>query len=161
MDEGKINFTGIPDDAMGEIARLAEDKLRDSVTLSLGMQGRATTLTGIFGAAATALIAGAITTSDNGMVAGCIVGAAGLMLAAVSCSWPARSSDFFVTGYKPELLAQTGATKRWVLETLTTDIAERLRRNEDTLARDAQCFNIGLITAAATVPLALLATLII
>lgn len=149
-----IDFSSIPDSTIEELHRQAETCLAGTVQVALAADARATTLTGILGGGAVALLAGvaSIIASDNydkfhAVLWSALVVAIAWFVGAMSCAWSARPTEFYVGGYEPRLLAQSATDRVWMLRYATEDLQKRIGANRDTLDQNATFLRRGLLSA--------------
>jgi hypothetical protein len=151
-----MDLSEIPLPSIKELQRQGEACLQGTVQLALAADQRATTLTGIFGAGAVALLAAAATVlagahPDLSLVCGAGVTSLFLLGGAISCAWAGRPIDFFVTGYEPRLLAQSATDEVWMLRYAIEDIQTRIDANRRALERSARLLYQGALIAMAAV----------
>ena len=146
------DFTNIPDDNIDEVLRLGEETLNGTVSLAIAQDQRATSLMGIFGAAAVALlgVSGALISSTSPnlpLIYSSFTIAVGFFLVSLVFGWSGRPSDFYVAGYEPKQIHKStgdiSITKKYVCE----DIQIRIDSNRIHLANAAWSVKVGGILA--------------
>lgn len=149
-----VDFSSIPEVAIEELHQQAETCLAGTIQLALAADARATTLVGILGGGAVALLAGAasIIASDNydkfhAVLWSALVVAVAWFVGTVSCAWSGRPTEFYVGGYEPRLLAQSATDRVWMLRYATEDLQKRIDANRKVLHRNATFLRCGLLSA--------------
>lgn len=144
------DFQHMADDAIPELLREGEQCLLGTVQLALAADQRGTTITGVFGAGAVALLAGAATIAEGqqSLLSAFLSAATVLFTAALLTAWSARPVDFYVPGYEPRLLSQCGGDLNWMLRCSSADVQNRIDQNRRVLIRASRHFNAGIILAA-------------
>jgi len=142
------DIAALPEATVMVVHKQAEDCLAGTITLATAADSRATTLTGIFGGAAVALLAASATIlaapqheSYIPLLAAASVGAVFLFIAAILCAYGCRPVEFFVAGYEPKLLAKSATDLTWMLRYVTNDIQVRIDANREALAASARLLN--------------------
>ncbi len=161
-DEDDLDFSQVPDCAVNEFYRQAEIYLQSTVQIALAADARASTLTGIFGAATVALLVLAANVAnkspiDAPLIASVIVGAVFLIIAAVFCAIAARPVEYFIPGYEPKRLYQAASSERHIKLEAASDMQIRIDRNRKTLRSAAMLLSIGR-TLAMAAPITAIAT---
>ncbi len=137
-----------------EIARLSEVQLAATLTVSIAQDQRATTLTGIYGAAAITLAAAsavALRQVDVALGAAGFMTSAGLFFASLIAAMAARSGNFFLVG-KP--FSRTNA-HAWDAPQLlhaghAANTEAAIDHNATALARSARYINLAIAVASLT-----------
>lgn len=142
------DIVSLPEATVASVHKQAEDCLAGTVALAIAADARATTLTGIFGGAAVALLAGGATilaAPDHQafipLLASVCTGALFLLAAALLSAYACRPVDFFVGGYEPKLLSKSAQDMTWLLKYATNDVQVRIDTNRETLASSARKVN--------------------
>lgn len=145
------DILALPETTVAIVHKEAEACLAGTVTLATAADSQATTLTGIFGGAAVALLAAGATVlvaPEHGanlpLLAAASVGALFFFVAAILCAYACRPIDFFVAGYEPKLLSKSAADLTWMLRYATNDIQVRIDANRGALAAAARKVNWAL-----------------
>lgn len=155
MQTAKLDLSEASTEAVAEIHRQGELCLQGTMQLALASDIRATTMAGVFGAGAVAIMAVIATLADRG---GAIVWAAlttsgVLFLASLLCSWSARPTDFFVSGYEPKKLAVSASDAVWMLRYSAMDIQSRIDANRVCLSKATGFLKIGTLIAIGALPI--------
>jgi hypothetical protein len=142
------DILALPEATVAIVHEQAEECLAGTVTLATAADSRATTLTGIFGGGAVALLAASATVlaapeheAYFPLLTAALVGAIFLFIAAMLSAWACRPIDFFVAGYEPKLLSQSAADPTWMLRYATNDVQARIDANRKSLAASARQVN--------------------
>jgi hypothetical protein len=149
-EERKLLLTA-PDEAVDELLRQAEECLSGTIQLGLAADQRATTMTGILGAAAVALLAAAAATATGNaslkpLILPFTVSATGLFVAALVCAWSCRPTNFFIGGYEPRLLAQRSDDGQVGLRRhAIVDTQMKIGKNRNSLNTASKAYNISLL----------------
>jgi hypothetical protein len=160
------DLSSVSDDLIEDVLKQADQFLRGSVQLAIAADQRATTLTGIFGAGAVALLAAAATLLAAGNHSPMLVSAAGvstffLFLASLCSAWAARPIDFYVAGYEPRLLAPGATGERvWMLRCIAEDSQTRIAKNRKSLERGAGVLRVAMLLGLGAVPAGVIAFLV-
>jgi len=159
----KPDFSNVPQDAARELCRQGELCLQGTVQLAIAADQRATTLTGILGAGAIALVAATVSLSVGAkpnvtLIFSAAATALSLYCGALFCAWAARSADFFVAGYEPRLLHISAPenSELWMQRYSAEDIQMRIDHNRDTLEKSSRYLTWGRRIALCSVPIGLL-----
>lgn len=160
MDQIRLDLSGVPGEMVDEIYRQGETCLEGVLHLATAADQRATTLTGVFGAASAALMAAGATLLAGShpsapLIWGSGVAATFFLAAAICCAWAARPAAFFVGGYEPRLLAPAATDRTWMLRCAAEDLQQRIHANRQVLERSARLTNIGTMAAFFAAPAAL------
>lgn len=142
------DILALPEATVEIVHKQAEECLAGTVALATAADARATTLTGIFGGAAIALLAAGATilaAPDHQaflpLLAAVCTGALLLLAAAFLCAYACRPVNFFVGGYEPKLLSKSAENLTWLLRYATDDVQVRIEANRQTLASSARKVN--------------------
>jgi hypothetical protein len=142
------DILALPETTVAIVHKQAEECLAGTVTLATAADSRATTLTGIFGGAAVALLAAGATVlvapehkSYLPLLAAASIGALFLFVAAILCAYACRPIDFYVSGYEPKPLSKSATDLTWMLRYGTNDIQVRIDANRKSLAASARQVN--------------------
>ena len=157
-----LELSGLALEALQELNRQGEACLDGTIRLALASDQRAVTLTGVFGAAATALAAllGAFVTAAHEPAAPLLIaiGVASLLffLLLLACTLSAKPVEFFVGGYEPRLLVRgcSGDDTTPLLRASITDLQCRIDRNRVALERSARLLTCGLRLGLGALPAA-------
>jgi len=160
-----MNWEKISDGAVREIHRQGEEVLKGTVQLALAADQRATTLCGIFGGGAVALLAAAATIlagsnlSAPSLIAA-LVTALLLFVASLFCASAARPTAFFVGGYEPRFLISSGTDEMWMLRYASDDLQDRIDANRKALDHAASLVQWGMRFAGSAIVAGIAAFLI-
>jgi hypothetical protein len=153
----KFDCSDVPAEGIRELHRQAEVCLGGTIQLALAADQRATTMAGIFGAGAVALLAANATVLAGNnpnvafiVAASCV--AIFLFCAALMCAWAGKPTDFHVGGFEPKLFAQSASDETWMLRYATEDLQMRIDFNRAVLAASARRLVTGALIAIVSVP---------
>lgn len=151
-----MDWDNVTDESIREIHRQGQSCLDGTVTLALAADQRATTLCGVFGAGAVALLAAAasVLASDHPrmpLTVAAFVTAGLLFVASLCCAYAARPSAFSVGGYEPRFLIVSGADYLWMLRYASDDLQKRITTNRRALDAAACWTKWGMRVAGAAV----------
>jgi len=149
----EYDFSNIPDAAADEIYRSGEICLSGTVQLAIAADQRATTMAGVFGAGAVALLAVAATVrsgeiSDPSFMWASVLMALILFFAALLCAYAGRPIDFFVGGYEPRLYVECAGDPYWMRRYASEDIQRRIESNRLSHEKSSRLLNCGALMAA-------------
>jgi len=152
------DFSNIPADAIKELHRQGEICLQSTMQLALAADQRATTLTGIMGAGAVALLAATATMISSAHPSAALIGTGAgtatlLFVGALFCAWAAQPLDFFVAGYEPRRMAPAARDETWILRYATEDMQIRIDSNRASLVHASRLLTWGRSIALLAVPL--------
>lgn len=152
------DIMALPAATVAIVHKQAEECLTGTVLLATAADSRATTLTGIFGGAAIALLAASATVlaapehkSYLPLLIAAFVAALFLFTAAILCAFACRPINYFVGGYEPKYLSKSAADLTWMLRYATDDIQARIDANREVLAASAQKVSWALWLALSSV----------
>jgi hypothetical protein len=149
-----VDLSSIPETTIEEMHRQAEACLAGTIQLALAADARATTLTGILGGGAVALLAAGASIVASGsydkfhaVLWSALVVAVAWFFGAMSCAWSGRPTEFYIGGYEPRRLAKSATDRVWVLRYATEDLQKRIDANRKTLDHNAKYLRCGLLSA--------------
>jgi hypothetical protein len=159
------DFSGVSDNIVKEVHRQAELCLQQTVQIAVAADQRASTLTGILGAGAIALLVASgnmlsAQTPKTALVAAAITAAIVLYLAALRCAQAARSTDYFLAGYEPRFWVGATSDEVWMLRFAAEDLQRRIDANRATLEVSSKMLTQGRSIALLAVPAGLAAYLL-
>lgn len=157
-EEGKVQtnalnleILALPETTVAIVHKQAQECLAGTVSLATAADSRATTLTGVFGGGAVALLAAGATVlaapehkAYLPLLTAVLIGALFLFIAAILTAYACRPTDFFVSGYEPKLLAKSASDLTWTLRYITNDIQFRIDANRKALAASARLVNLAM-----------------
>jgi hypothetical protein len=160
-----VDYRAVPSGALAELNRQGDACLQGTMHLAIANDQRAVMLTGVFGAAAGALVAllGVLFTAahepSTAFLTAIAVAALLLFAASILCAFSARPADFFVTGYEPRFLAQgcDGDDVTSILRATLEDVQKRIDHNRIALVRSGRWLTCGMVIAGAALPLSVIA----
>lgn len=153
----EMDWNDVPDPAAREMLRQGETYLKGLLAAGIGADQRATTLCGIFGAVAVALLAAAATIAsgshtDRSLIAGLIAAAVPLFLASFIFGRSGRPIDFYIAGYEPAKLLASATSENWMIRYVCEDIQRRIEHNREVLHKASVLINIGFGLAIFAIP---------
>jgi hypothetical protein len=136
----QYDFSSVPAGAIREVHRQGEICLQSTVQLALAADQRATTLTGILGAASVALLVATAAMISNihpnwALVCAAAITAVLLFIGALFCARATQPVDFFIAGYEPKRMASVAQDETWILRYAAEDVQARIDANRDSLVR--------------------------
>lgn len=161
-----MDWQNVNDTAVREIHRQGEEVLKGTVALALAADQRATTLCGIFGGGAVALLAAAATilagtNPTASLLVAALLSACLLFVASLLCASAARPTDFYVSGYEPRFLITSAADEMWMLRYAVEDVQMRIGANRKALEHAACLALWGMRVAGGAVVVGVAAFLIV
>lgn len=163
-----MDLSGLSKEAVEELHRQGQACLEGTVTLAIAADARATTLVGIFGGAALALLAACATIlagpssqQYHAMLVSAGVAVVSLFAAALCCAWASRPANFHIPGYEPKRLCVSAADVTWMLRYSIMDIQSRIDDNRAALELSARLVAIGMLLAMSGVLIASIAYFIV
>ncbi len=152
------DFSSVPDEAVKELHRQAEICLQGTVQLAIAADQRATTQSGILGAASVALLvaSGNLASAQHpnpAFVLSTVVVAFLLFVGALFCGRAARSVDYHVAGYEPKSLVRAAKNEIWMLKCATEDVQRRIDSNRIILEEASKLLTFGRGVAFCAAPL--------
>jgi hypothetical protein len=156
------DILALPETTVAIVHKQAEECLAGTVLLATAADSRATTLTGIFGGAAVALLAASATVlaapehkTYFPLFVAALVAALLLFAAAILCAYACRPIDYFVAGYEPKYLSKSATDLTWMLRYATDDVQVRIDTNREALAAGARkvswAMRLALISVLASI----------
>ena len=151
-----MNWANVSDESVRELHRQGEACLDGTIKLALAADQRATTLCGVLGAGAVALMAAAATVLAGAhvnvaLVSSALVCALLLLIASLFCALACRPGNFHVGGYEPRSLIVSGSDHMWMLRYAIDDLQSRITANRGALDASANLLNLGMCTAGLAV----------
>ena len=165
MSDLRHRLSTLTPEALFHVNAEIDRALEATLAVSLGQDQRATTLAGVFAAAAAALIAGlsallASPSPDPLLLWPTLAAAPGFLVAACLAAWATSPRDFWLPGFDPHhMIAVEGITDIPWAEVVTRK-QRWLDQNRKVLLRSARLTSYGFLAAGvalAAAPLALLA----
>jgi hypothetical protein len=156
-----LDFSGVSPDGVKELHKQAETCLAGTVQLAIAGDQRATTMAGIFGAGAVALLAAIATVLAASspfipFIGGAATIALCLFAAAVTSGMAAVPTDFHVGGYEPKRFVRSATDIEWMLRYATEDMQDRIEFNRLVLERSSRLLRVGMAFAVGAIPLGIM-----
>jgi hypothetical protein len=153
-----MDLSEVPLESVQELHRQAETCLAGTVPLAIAADQRATTMMGIFGAGAVALLAAIATvlaaaTPNVPFIGGAGGTAALLFTAALIAAMAAAPIDFHVGGYEPKRIVRSAGDLAWMLRYAIKDMQDRIDVNREVLERSAHLLRVAMAFAVAAIPM--------
>jgi hypothetical protein len=155
--EEKPNFSRVPAEAVKELHRQGELCLQGSLHLAMAADQRATTMTGVLGAATVAVLAMlvpllAAKPLSVPLVCAGTVTALCLFTAAMLCGWSTASGGLFVPGHDPGRLAHRAADETQLLRIALEELQARIDHNRLALEQASRRLMCARVFAMFAVP---------
>lgn len=152
------DILALPEATVAIVHKQAEECLAGTVHLATAADSRATTLSGIFGGAAVALLAAGATILAAPehkvylpLLSAALISALFLFAAAILCAYACRPIDYFVGGYEPKYLSKSATDPIWMLRYATDDVQVRIDANREALAAGARKVKLAMWLALLSV----------
>lgn len=137
------NWSGVSDESVREIMRLAEVQLADLLTAAIAADHRAAAQASVLAAFGAAAIGAAVASfqgqnPDLRTAAALAVTGLGMVIAALVSGRAAQPSDYFASGYEPKRLLPAAGDHIMMLRGVARDMQARLEHNRASLERSAR-----------------------
>lgn len=143
-----LDLSQISEKPIEEIHRQGETLLQATVQLAIAADQRATTMAGILGAGAIALLGAAATLVGTEplykpLIYALLIASAPMFIGMICCTISSAPVKFMLPGYEPRLLALSASDRTWMLRYASEDLQKRIDKNRRELGIAGMYFIIG------------------